>query len=271
MVEDGSDGAVRLRVDDVNYRIAIHPGEQDNFDYAGWGFANETDLAAFVANLKAHKVTVHQGDAQLIAEREAADVVWFEDPWGNRHELSWGRRAIPNSFKSPRKHDGFVTGNQGLGHIVLIVPDVEAANRFYVDILGFRLSDRIIGGPFNLRFYHVNGRHHSLAIGEIPGVVGFNHLMLEVKNLDDLGATIDLVEERSDVNTLLTLGRHTNDLMTSIYVTTPSSFQIEYGYGGLIVDDLSWIARTYEHPSIWGHHMTETYATTPPGIIHPTK
>ena len=66
LIEDGSDGAVRLRVDDVNYRIAIHPAEQDEFRYAGWALANETDLAEFVAGLEAKGVTVNQGDPALI-------------------------------------------------------------------------------------------------------------------------------------------------------------------------------------------------------------
>lgn len=264
MIEDGADGAVRLRVDDINWRISIAPAEKDEFSYAGWALANETDLAEYVADLESKGIIVNRGDAELARLRDVTEIVWFEDPWGNRHELTWGKRLIPNSFRAGRRMDGFVTGNQGLGHIVLLVPDVEAANRFYVDVLGFRLSDRIVGDPFNLRFYHINGRHHSLAIGEIPGVTGFNHLMLEVKNFDDLGTMIDIIPEE---DILLSLGRHTNDLMTSIYIATPSSFQIEYGHGGLVVDDLTWIAHTIAEPSIWGHHRSERYMTAPPGII----
>ncbi|WP_191413762.1 VOC family protein [Salinibacterium sp. ZJ450] len=270
MVDDGPDGAVRLRVDNVNYRIAIHPSEKDEFAYAGWGMANETDLRTFVEHLRGQGVTVTQGDEALAAEREVVEIYWFEDPWGNRHELVWGKLTIPNSFKSPRKMDGFVTGSQGLGHIVLIVPNLEEGSQFYADILGFRLSDRIKSDIFNLRFYHCNGRHHSIALAEVPGLTGFNHLMLEVANIDDLGATIDLLPEY-DTDTLLSIGRHTNDLMISTYISTPSSLQIEYGYGGLVVDDLSWIARDYNHPSIWGHHRSERYMTAPPGIIRPVE
>ena len=38
----------------------------------------------------------------------------------------------------------------------------------------------------------------------------------------------------------MSLGRHTNDLMTSFYVRTPSGFEIEYGTGGIVVDDDTW-------------------------------
>lgn len=266
---DGPDGAVRLAVDDVNYRIALHPGEKDEFRYAGWGLANETDLRSYASVLERGGVELHWGEPGLCKEREVAELVWFLDPWGLRHELSWGKTATPNSFQPGRIMRGrFVTGDQGLGHVVFQVPNLEEANRFYADILGFRLSDRIINDYFNVRFYHVNGRHHSLALAELPGHVGFNHLMLEYENMDDLGRAIDLLN-RNNTQTMQTLGRHTNDLMTSIYIGTPSSLQIELGHGGLVVDDFSWIARTYNKPSYWGHRFSKAAQSTPPGIITP--
>lgn len=269
LAPDGPDGAVRLAVDDINYRIAVHPTSADEFRYAGWGVANETDLHAFAAHLESHGVTVHWGDPQLLHERQVAELAWFEDPWGIRHELSWGKAATPLSFSTGRTmRGGFVTGDQGLGHVVFQVPDLERANKFYVDILGFRLSDRITTKYATVRFYHINGRHHSLALSEFPGHVGFNHLMLEVAHMDDLGRLIDLLDGY-DVDVMQSLGRHTNDLMTSVYIGSPSSLQIEYGYGGLTVDDLSWIARTYTRPSYWGHKHSDVSKTQLPGIVKP--
>lgn len=266
---DGPDGAVRLAIDDVNYRVAVHPAEQDEFRYAGWGMANETDLRAYAAQLADRGVEMHWGDEALCKEREVAELAWFCDPWGLRHELTWGKTATPNSFQPGRvMRAGFVTGDQGLGHVVFQVPNMEDANRFYADVLGFRLSDRIINDYFNVRFYHINGRHHSLALAELPGHVGFNHLMLEYQSIDDLGRAIDLLG-RNNTETMQTLGRHTNDLMTSTYISSPSSLQIELGHGGLVVDDLSWVARTYNKPSFWGHRYTQTAMSTKPGIIQP--
>lgn len=265
---EGSDGAVRLRIDDVCYRLAIHPGEEDELAYVGWGFVNERHLAGFVAQLRGQGIDVHHADEATIAERGATDVYWFADPFGTRHELAWGRISWPQTFTPGRRLSGrgFVTGDMGLGHIVLIVPDMAVAEHFWTDVMGFRLSDRIVNDIFNLRFFHVNERHHTLAIAHIPGMVGVNHVMLEVESFDDLGHCIDKCDEHG-VDILLSLGRHTNDLMTSIYIATPSGIQIEYGHGGLRVDDRTWISRTNEHPSIWGHHRSERYLTSPPGIV----
>lgn len=50
-----------------------------------------------------------------------------------------------------------------------------------------------------------------------------------------------------------TLGCHTNDHMVSFYVQTPSGFQVEYGYGGRLIEDAAWEVQLHRSPSIWGH------------------
>ncbi len=54
-----------------------------------------------------------------------------------------------------------------------------------------------------------------------------------------------------------TLGRHTNDFMTSFYARTPSDFMIEYGWGGRSIDPDTWqpVEMTCG-PSLWGHDRT---------------
>jgi len=265
---DGPDGAVRVKVDDMGYRIAIHPADQDELRYAGWACHNEDELRSYVAELRDKGLEIHDGTEDELKERQVAELYWFLDPFGNRHELIWGQFSNPNTFFPARPMRGrFVTGDLGLGHIVLIVPDLDEADRFFSKTLGFRLSDKVKSDIFNLRFYHCNGRHHSLAVAEIPGMTGINHLMLEVENFDDLGTAIDNFAADSEREILLSLGRHTNDLMTSIYVQTPSSMQIEYGHGGITVDDLTWVAGYHDLPSIWGHHRSQAYLDGPPGIF----
>ncbi|MFI0353401.1 VOC family protein [Actinomadura sp. 9N407] len=268
IAEDGADGAVRVKVDDKGYRIAVHPAERDELRYVGWDCGNETGLRAYAAELRDKGIELHAGGAGELKERQVAELYWFTDPFGNRHEIVWGQHSTPNSFFPARPMRGrFVTGDLGLGHIVLIVPDLERADAFYAETMGFRLSDRVKSDVFNLRFYHCNGRHHSLAVAEIPGMTGINHLMLEVESFDDLGTAIDLFTADPDREILLSLGRHSNDLMTSIYVQTPSSMQIEYGHGGVTVDDLTWVAGSHDLPSIWGHHRAQAYLDGPPGIF----
>jgi catechol 2,3-dioxygenase-like lactoylglutathione lyase family enzyme len=146
---------------------------------------------------------------------------------------------------------GFRTGPLGVGHAVLTVENIDAVMPFYVDVLGFGLSD-YIEKPFRAYFFHINARHHSLALIE-TGRNGMHHLMVEMFSLDDVGQCYDiaLVEpERVSV----TLGRHTNDFMTSFYARTPSSFMVECGWGGRDIEPKTW--QPFEMtagPSLWGH------------------
>lgn len=263
VVAPGPDGAVRLRVDDATYRIAVHPGATDDLAYLGWAVAGPEALTDAVTLLEDEAIEVHRGDAALARTRAVDEVVWFRDPFGLRHELSHGQHGAAAPFHPGRPMSGFVTGDGGLGHAVLFVPDLAEAEHFYIDVLGFRLSDRV----GELRFLHCNSRHHTLALATVPGMVGMHHLMLEVASLDDVGVAYDIVNERN-LPLAMTLGRHTNDLMTSFYVRTPSGFEVEYGYGGALVDTAQpWEAGTYDAASLWGHKPPAEPLF--PGIIRP--
>ncbi len=261
----GPDGAVRLRVDDAAWRITVHPGASDDLAYLGWCVGGPAELENAIVALEKHGFDVQRGDSSLAALRAVAAVAWFSDPFGFRHELSWGLLNKPATFRPGRPLTGFVTGDGGLGHAVLMVPDLQRAEQFYSEVLGFRLSDKIEAG-LSIRFFHCNGRHHTLAFAAIPGMVGMHHLMLEVAALDDVGKALDLCNARK-IPLAMTIGTHTNDLMTSFYMRTPSGFEVEYGWGGRIVDDATWVAGSYDAQSVWGHKPPEQ--PLPPGILRP--
>ena len=70
--------------------------------------------------------------------------------------------------------------------------------------------------------------------------------------MDDIGTTHDLCQDQL-VPIASSLGRHTNDHMVSFYMQTPSGFQVEYGFGGRLIDDAVWAVQLHHAPSIWGH------------------
>ena len=138
-----------------------------------------------------------------------------------------------------------------MGHAVLTVERVDDVLPFYRDVLGFRLSDYALR-PFRAFFLHINPRHHSLAMIE-TGRNGLHHLMVELFSLDDVGQGYDIaqtVPERVGV----TLGRHTNDFMTSFYARSPADFMVEYGWGGRDIEPATWQPfECVDGPSLWGH------------------
>jgi biphenyl-2,3-diol 1,2-dioxygenase len=269
LAEDGADGSVRLRVDDAAWRLQIHPAETDSVAYFGWAVDHEEDLDEVVERLAAAGVTAERGSRELADARNVDRLVSFEDPWGFPHEVTWGQHSYPATFRPGRAGSGFVTGTQGLGHVLLLIPDIEKGHAFFHGVLGFELSDKIIvPGQLNARFYHVNARHHTLALGECPpGMAGFNHLMLQTKSIDDVGSAYDLIEEHQ-VPLTLSLGRHTNDRTFSFYCATPSLFNIELGFDGVEVTP-DWVPQVYNRTAIWGHKLDPEAKNRPPGIMHP--
>jgi 2,3-dihydroxybiphenyl 1,2-dioxygenase len=268
LTEPGPDGAVRLRSDERSWRIAVHPGSQDDVAYIGWDVDGPGGLARAIEGLETAGIEVRAGDAELTDARMAQAVAWFVDPFGFRHELAHGLVHGATPFASGRPGVSFVTGDGGLGHAVLMVPDLEAATAFYVGVLGFEHSDDIDMGLF-VRFLHCNSRHHTLAFSAVPGMVGIHHLMLEVADPDEVGRAYDRVQA-DGIPLAMTLGRHTNDEMFSFYVRTPSGFEVEYGAGGRLIDTTeAWTAGHYEAMSYWGHKPpTETLF---PGILRPVN
>lgn len=240
-----------FRMDDRRQRIVVTPGNRDGARFFGWEVADAAALEAMAVRLEAAGVAVAQGDRALAGQRRVAGLIVTQDPLGNRVEIVHGAEQTAEPFRPGRCISGFRTGALGLGHAVLTVPRMEAVLPFYRDLLGFRVSDYVTN-PFHAYFLHVNSRHHSLALIE-TGQAGLHHLMMELLNLDDVGQGYDLaMGEEGRVAT--SLGRHTNDFMTSFYARTPGGFMVEYGWGGRQVDPATWQAvEMTSGPSLWGH------------------
>ena len=251
-----SDGGFNLRIDDNKQRFFVVPGPADDLAFVGLGVAGPEDLAKVQARLEAVGMAVTPGSAEEVKNRHVDGMSWFLEPGGVRFELYYGGQTAGEPFKSPLVESGFKTGDLGLGHFVLRADDLEKTLKFVLDVLGFRLSDRIVcnlgGYQVNIAFTHCNPRHHSLALGErLPKHI--HHFMLEVNDIDDVGKCWDRV-----VNAGMTvwnaIGRHPNDRMLSFYAETPSGFQFEFGWGGReILNDDEWDTYVYDRISDWGH------------------
>ena len=249
-VERGN-SQLSFRMDDRKQRIVVNRAMGEGARFFGWEVADAAALDALAARLEAVGVAVTAEPVERADNRRVRALISFRDPAGNRLEAFYGAEIDETPFKPGRSISGFRTGPLGLGHVVLTVESIDAVMPFYVDVLGFRLSD-FIEKPFRAYFFHINPRHHSLALIE-SGKNGMHHLMVELFSLDDVGQSYDVaLSEENRVG--VTLGRHTNDFMTSFYAKTPSSFMVECGWGGREIDPATWqpIEMT-DGPSLWGH------------------
>lgn len=248
---DRSKSSLSLRIDERHQRFLVDASVSEGQHYYGWEVANAAALATVAKRVEASGVRVQHEISAMAEQRGVKDLVSFPDPVGNRVEVFYGPFNASKPFTPSRPLTGFRTGSLGLGHAVLNVLDPTPMLEFYTKVLSFRMSDYMLK-PFRAFFLHVNARHHSLAL--IEGAAnGVHHILLELLSLDDVGQAYDLaLEEEARIG--VTLGRHSNDFMTSFYARTPSNFMVEYGWGGREIDPTTWQPQELLHgPSLWGH------------------
>lgn len=247
-----SDGTAYVKLDDRQWRIAIHPDAKPGLRYVGLELAGPAALESARAELEAGGVRVARGgDAERVA-RGVHDLVSFADPAGNRVELFHGV-TVDKAFRSPRSVSKIVTGDLGMGHVVLLVPDLAKARAFYCDLLGFRLSDYVSFGPGQgVWFLRCNARHHSIALCHVGPISFLHHLAIELGSIDDVGCALDRAQS-AGIPITSSLGRHANDKMFSFYMKSPFGFDVELGTGGTLVDDATWTPNEFIEGDVWGH------------------
>jgi 2,3-dihydroxybiphenyl 1,2-dioxygenase len=264
-VASRGEGTLDLRCDDRVARFFLTEGPGDDVAVFGWEVDDDAALDALAKRLGTGGVEVQAGTGEEAHRRGVARLMKLQDPSGHPLEIFHGPDRAKTPFVSGHVVSSFVTGEQGLGHVVISAADPDRSMGFYRDLLGFRLSDRIAcdihGYAVDITFFHGGPRHHSVAIGG-PQRKRVHHFMLEVASMDDVGLAFDRAL-RGGVRITQTLGRHPNDRMFSFYAKTPSGFHFEYGWGGRTVDDATWKPTTYDHISEWGHQAPEMLAPRP--------
>jgi 3,4-dihydroxy-9,10-secoandrosta-1,3,5(10)-triene-9,17-dione 4,5-dioxygenase len=263
--------ALYLRMDERTARIIVVPGEVDRIVTVGWEVRDHAALERVKAALDAAGVPMKELPLEEADARRVEEVIAFDDPAGTATEVFHGAVLDHSPVVTPFGAR-FVTGDQGLGHVVLPALDVPALFDFYTEILGFksrgafRVPTPPEFGPVRVRFLGLNERHHSLAICPAatlrdPGLI---HLMVEVDSVDAVGQALDRVN-RDGFRLSSTLGRHTNDKMVSFYVRAPGDWDIEFGTEGMRVDENSYTAEEITADSYWGHE----WVTDLPAAMRP--
>lgn len=242
-----------FRNDDRPYRLVVTPGEQPQLSI-GFEVTDDIELDSMGTALELAGAKVVQGSEEESAARLVTGFLRTEDPVGIPVELYHGPILDHVRLQTPLV-SGFVTGSAGLGHVVIGVDELEPSVEFYRRGLGFfrRNTMRMDFGTtkMGIHFLGCNQRHHTLGLVNMPMPGNLVHIMFEAKELDDVGLAYDRVHD-ARVPIAMTLGRHTNDHMVSFYCLSPDGVMVEFGWGGLSIDEPE---TTYEitKASFWGH------------------
>lgn len=252
--------AIFLRMDEKQRRFVITEGVTDDIVFSGFEVDTDEDFTAAVERLRRAGIAFEHGSDEGAALRGVDRFVSFSDPAGVRHELAVGCAVASEPFAPKFSGAGFVTGDEGIGHVAIISPDYAECEAFFAKATGAGLSDHIFSAfgdsEVKVAFMHLNPRHHSVAYAQFPfpSAKKIDHIMIEAVDLIDVLKAQARVRD-ADIPITITLGEHPNDHAVSFYCTTPSGFRIELAARCVKVDPANWTPTSYDYFSMWGHQV----------------
>ncbi|WP_375210863.1 VOC family protein [Hyphococcus sp.] len=254
VVDRGEKDRFYLRMDEWSRRFTLHLDGGDDLKYLGWRVAGPRELDDMARTLEAANHEFEIADNAECEERGVLAMLKLLDPSGNPTEIFHGPEvSVSEPFHPGRPMYGrFLTGDQGIGHLILRQHDNEKAIAFY-EMLGLRggveykltLPNGMLAQPI---FMSCNARQHSIAFGLGPMEKRVNHFMFEYTHLDDLGLAHDEIRKRQ-IDVALQLGKHSNDQALTFYAANPSGWLWEFGWGAREVLRNS----EYYREDIFGH------------------
>ncbi|MBD0291636.1 MAG: VOC family protein [Thermoleophilia bacterium] len=170
------DGSAYLRCAFEDYGLELLEAEEPGFDHAGWELEPGVELERTGVEGKLHERPGRPPTLLLL------------DPDGHGVELvPHGGRAgeLPDvaqlTSELPALHP------RKVGHVNVVTGDVARLSAFYVDELGFRITDRL--GDEGL-WLHLNTDHHVHAMLEKPPA-HFHHFALELRDFGEMRVMLD--------------------------------------------------------------------------------
>ncbi|WP_026555252.1 VOC family protein [Arthrobacter sp. 35W] len=173
-------------------------------------FEDQASLAATVASAAQYEPKAFAGSADHLV----SEAFYFTDPEGNGIELYWDRPRSawdwnggnvvmdslslpPQAYLGSHLTEASVSGQReaaaAIGHVHLQVGDVDTAQSFYVDTLGF---ERTAGWHGQALFVSAGGYHHHMAMnvwnsrgaGPRKDTLGLGEVLIQLPGKDDVGA-----------------------------------------------------------------------------------
>lgn len=129
-----------------------------------------------------------------------------------------------------------------LGHVVIGTTDAETSQTFFIDGIGFKVSDRAGVGAF----IRCSEDHHNLLVMGTP-VVFPHHTSWQVEDVDAIGrGAMDMLEDHPERH-VWGLGRHYAGSNFFWYLKDPAgTFSEYYSDMDCIVDDSLWSPESVE-------------------------
>jgi catechol 2,3-dioxygenase-like lactoylglutathione lyase family enzyme len=225
---------------------SLPPADQ-GVQLAIWGVAGEAELERVAAELGRDRPVTRDADGMVTSHDDDGHGIAFRvtkrRPFAAR-KVGLNVAGLPPGRINTRADFDDHGPACGMGHIVYWSPDPERSNRFYVERLGFRTTDRFEGngGVFSRAVGHKE--HHSIFFLGRPGQPpAFQHLEFGFPDVQDVIAGGHKLLKAGFVSRMGP-GRHEAGSNWFWYFDSPLGGAVELSADIDIVDD-DWV------PKVW--------------------
>jgi catechol 2,3-dioxygenase-like lactoylglutathione lyase family enzyme len=176
-----AEGRALLACNDEPFCLELIEGSRPGHDHVAFELQRDCSLDDARTHLRALGADfADMGSALLVDDPDGRPVQLLPYREPAREADRWPQHARPSSTVH-------VGGPRRLGHVNSLTADLEAGARFYTEVLGMRVSDRL--GDAGV-WFHVDSDHHVLALVDV-GYAHFHHLAFETV---DIGKMRDLLD-----------------------------------------------------------------------------
>ncbi|WP_433413260.1 VOC family protein [Microtetraspora malaysiensis] len=216
------------------YSLRLRRADDRRIDYISFGVDTVAETERLAERLAGSGMTLASEPGKLDQLGDGYGFRFF-DPNGHVVELSTNvaskeAREIAERDSTPVK----------ISHVVLNAQDIEATAEFYVNFLGFRVSDRLTDSMIFLR---CNRDHHAIALHKARHS-SLNHISWELRGVDEFMRGVGRLV-RAGQNLVWGPGRHGPGDNTFAYFTEPNGYVMEVTTALAQVDETTW------EPAVW--------------------
>jgi catechol-2,3-dioxygenase len=238
---------IHLRANGTEHHV-VTLRERPKAGMLGVHFAapNREAVDALHDKAKAFGAAVTTSPAELLRSAGGGYGFQFRTPEGHVLNVSSDVARHPNTVNDRSKP-------LKLSHVVLNSAKIEEQTRFFIDLLGFKLSD----STDMMEFVRCSADHHSIAMSRAEGP-SLNHMAYELANMDGLMRGAGRLKS-SGFNSEWGVGRHGPGDNVFSYFIEPNGFVVEYTTEIQQIDEIDYEAHDAEYwrnypmrPCRWG-------------------